>query len=182
MHPVEHLYYYACILPNLALLCSPFHFLWNGVHLLLAPGASHSGFEDHFQADNFHYMFAPHTSCSSHLSHASGTTATTSATTRASAPDSSTFCSTLTKPSSKRSKLHVSRFQNHRSTLTLPFESPQRQKRGPSRRKGAAQRPPRAQACALHLYLHRMWRDVLCKRNTLGPVEGRCIVTPSGIR
>jgi sterol desaturase/sphingolipid hydroxylase (fatty acid hydroxylase superfamily) len=56
MHPVEHLYYYACILPNLALVCSPFHFLWNGVHLLLAPGASHSGFEDHFQADNFHYM------------------------------------------------------------------------------------------------------------------------------
>jgi hypothetical protein len=56
MHPVEHLYYYACILPNLALVASPFHFLWNGVHLLLAPGASHSGFEDHFQADNFHYM------------------------------------------------------------------------------------------------------------------------------
>lgn len=57
MHPVEHLYYYACVLPNLALRCSPFHLLWNGVHLLLAPAASHSGFEDHFQADNFHYMY-----------------------------------------------------------------------------------------------------------------------------
>ena len=56
MHPVEHLYYYACILPNLLCFASPFHMLWNGAHLLLAPGASHSGFEDHFQADAFHYM------------------------------------------------------------------------------------------------------------------------------
>jgi sterol desaturase/sphingolipid hydroxylase (fatty acid hydroxylase superfamily) len=56
MHPIEHLYYYACILPSLVIFCSPFHFLWNGVHLLLAPGASHSGYEDHFQADAFHYM------------------------------------------------------------------------------------------------------------------------------
>jgi hypothetical protein len=57
MHPIEHLYYYSCILPNLVpYFCSPFAFLWNGVHLLLAPGASHSGFEDHFQADGFHYM------------------------------------------------------------------------------------------------------------------------------
>lgn len=30
MHPVEHLYYYACILPSLVFYCSPFHFLWNG--------------------------------------------------------------------------------------------------------------------------------------------------------
>jgi hypothetical protein len=35
---------------------SPFHFLWNGVHLVLAPGASHSGYEDHFQADAYHYI------------------------------------------------------------------------------------------------------------------------------
>jgi sterol desaturase/sphingolipid hydroxylase (fatty acid hydroxylase superfamily) len=42
MHPVEHLYYYACIAPSLLFVCSPFAFLWNGVHLLLSPGASHS--------------------------------------------------------------------------------------------------------------------------------------------
>ena len=42
---------------------SPFHFLWNGVHLLLAPGASHSGYEDHFQADAFHYMHHKYFEC-----------------------------------------------------------------------------------------------------------------------
>jgi sterol desaturase/sphingolipid hydroxylase (fatty acid hydroxylase superfamily) len=56
MHPVEHVYYYACILPSLLFYTTPFAFLWNGVHLLLAPGASHSGWEDHFQADAFHYL------------------------------------------------------------------------------------------------------------------------------
>jgi sterol desaturase/sphingolipid hydroxylase (fatty acid hydroxylase superfamily) len=56
MHPVEHIYYFACILPSLVFLCSPFAFLWNGVHLLLSPAASHSGWEDHFQGGSFHYM------------------------------------------------------------------------------------------------------------------------------
>jgi sterol desaturase/sphingolipid hydroxylase (fatty acid hydroxylase superfamily) len=56
MHPIEHLYYYSCILPNLLVFCSPLHLLWNGVHLLIAPAAGHSGFEDHFQADTFHYL------------------------------------------------------------------------------------------------------------------------------
>jgi len=56
MHPIEHLYYYSCILPSLCFFASPFHFLWNGIHLVLAPGASHSGFEDHFQADQYHYI------------------------------------------------------------------------------------------------------------------------------
>lgn len=63
MHPVEHLYYYACVLPSLVFFASPFHFLWNGVHLLLSPGASHSGYEDHFQADNFHYMHHRYFEC-----------------------------------------------------------------------------------------------------------------------
>jgi len=44
-------------------LASPFHLLWNGVHLLLAPGASHSGWEDHFQADDFHYMHHRYFEC-----------------------------------------------------------------------------------------------------------------------
>jgi len=56
MHPVEHLYYYSCVLPSLIFTLSPYAFLWNGVHLLLAPAASHSGWEDHFQSDTFHYL------------------------------------------------------------------------------------------------------------------------------
>jgi len=63
IHPVEHLYYYACILPSLLCYSSPFHFLWNGTHLLLSPGASHSGWEDHFQADGFHYMHHRYFEC-----------------------------------------------------------------------------------------------------------------------
>ena len=63
MHPVEHLYYFACIGPSLLLNCSPFGFLWNGVHLLLSPAASHSGYEDHFQSDVFHYMHHRYFEC-----------------------------------------------------------------------------------------------------------------------
>ena len=63
MHPVEHLYYYTCILPSVFLFASPFHFLWNGVHLLLSPAAGHSGWEDHWQADMFHYMHHRYFEC-----------------------------------------------------------------------------------------------------------------------
>merc|ERR1719461_1540424 len=49
MHPVEHMYYFSCIAPSL------YHFAWNGWHLLLSPAASHSGWEDHMQSDQFHY-------------------------------------------------------------------------------------------------------------------------------
>jgi sterol desaturase/sphingolipid hydroxylase (fatty acid hydroxylase superfamily) len=63
MHPVEHLYYYSCILPSLLFICSPFALLWNGVHLLLSPAASHSGWEDHFQSDVFHYMHHRYFEC-----------------------------------------------------------------------------------------------------------------------
>jgi hypothetical protein len=30
--------------------------MWNGVHLSISPSASHSGYEDHFQSDQFHYL------------------------------------------------------------------------------------------------------------------------------
>lgn len=63
MHPVEHLYYYACVLPSLVFLCSPYAFVWNGVHLLLSPSASHSGYEDHFQSDTFHYLHHRYFEC-----------------------------------------------------------------------------------------------------------------------
>merc|ERR550525_1946952 len=45
MHPIEHLYYYSCIFPSLYFFMSPFHFWWNGCHLLISPAASHSGWE-----------------------------------------------------------------------------------------------------------------------------------------
>ena len=54
MHPVENLYYFSCVAPSLLFRLSPFQMLWNGVHLLLSPGASHSGWEDHVQSDQFH--------------------------------------------------------------------------------------------------------------------------------
>ena len=33
-----------------------FKYSWNGIHLLLSPAASHSGWEDHTQGDQFHYI------------------------------------------------------------------------------------------------------------------------------
>jgi len=56
MHLIEHLYYFSCVLPSLVFHMSPLHFLWNGMHLLLSPAASHSGWEDHVQSDQFHYL------------------------------------------------------------------------------------------------------------------------------
>merc|ERR1719201_1697597 len=56
MHPIEHMYYFSCIAPSLYLYLSPFHFAFNGWHLLLSPAASHSGWEDHLQSDQFHYL------------------------------------------------------------------------------------------------------------------------------
>ena len=63
MHPVEHLYYFTCAGPSLLLFVSPFAFMWNGVHLLLSPAASHSGYEDHFQSDQFHYLHHRYFEC-----------------------------------------------------------------------------------------------------------------------
>lgn len=54
MSPAEHLYYISSIAPSVYWHASPFQFLWNGVHLILSPAASHSGWEDHWQSDQFH--------------------------------------------------------------------------------------------------------------------------------
>jgi hypothetical protein len=35
---------------------SPFVFLWLFVHLTFSPAAGHSGYEDHFQSDQYHYL------------------------------------------------------------------------------------------------------------------------------
>lgn len=56
MHPIEHLYYFSCVGPSLYVHASPFMMMWNGIHLLISPAASHSGWEDHFQSDQFHYL------------------------------------------------------------------------------------------------------------------------------
>eukprot|EP00937_MAST-01D_sp_MAST-1D-sp2_P006630 g6630.t1 len=56
MHPVEHLFYFSCAGPSLYCFASPFAFMWNGVHLLISPAASHSGYEDNMQSDQFHYL------------------------------------------------------------------------------------------------------------------------------
>jgi len=56
MHPIEHLYYFACVAPLLYTLGSPFATMWMGMHLLLSPAASHSGWEDHMQSDQYHYL------------------------------------------------------------------------------------------------------------------------------
>ena len=56
MHPIEHLYYFSCVAPSLYIFASPFAFMWNGVHLLISPAASHSGYEDNMQSDQFHYL------------------------------------------------------------------------------------------------------------------------------
>ena len=56
MHPIEHLYYFSCVAPSLYIFASPFAFMWNRVHLLISPAASHSGYEDNMQSDQFHYL------------------------------------------------------------------------------------------------------------------------------
>merc|ERR1719469_522447 len=57
MHPVEHLFFFSILGINAILgFVSPWHFRWSLCWLVLAPGASHSGWEDHFNADQFHYL------------------------------------------------------------------------------------------------------------------------------
>eukprot|EP01116_Phalansterium_solitarium_P023963 TRINITY_DN863_c0_g2_i2.p1 TRINITY_DN863_c0_g2~~TRINITY_DN863_c0_g2_i2.p1 ORF type:complete len:484 (-),score=157.39 TRINITY_DN863_c0_g2_i2:438-1889(-) len=63
MHPIEHLYYFSCVGPSLLVPASPFMMLWNGYHLILSPAASHSGWEDNLQSDQFHYLHHRYFEC-----------------------------------------------------------------------------------------------------------------------
>lgn len=63
MHPIEHLYYFSCALLSLYVHASPFAFMFNGVHLLISPAASHSGFEDNMQSDQYHYLHHRYFEC-----------------------------------------------------------------------------------------------------------------------
>ncbi len=63
MHPLEHMYYFTCYAPCLLLPLHPFVVFWMGVHVVISPAASHSGFEDHFSADLVHYLHHRYTDC-----------------------------------------------------------------------------------------------------------------------
>lgn len=106
MHPVEHLYYFACLAPTIWFGGPPFLMLWNGYHLLLSPAASHSGYEDHtFQSDQFHYLHHAKFECnygsaSMPFDHSNGTfTANFKATTQ---PLSKTMTNSMKKKNQER--------------------------------------------------------------------------------
>ena len=63
MHPIEHMYYFTSIAPSLYFRMTPFAFLWNGIHLIISPAASHSGYEDHCGSDQYHYLHHRHFEC-----------------------------------------------------------------------------------------------------------------------
>jgi hypothetical protein len=63
MHPLEHMLYFSCYAPCLLGGFHPFLLFWMGVHSVIAPAASHSGYEDHFSADVVHYLHHRYTDC-----------------------------------------------------------------------------------------------------------------------
>ena len=69
MHPIEHMYYYTCygpllVLPTVfGLKLHPFLIFWMGMHLVISPAASHSGYEDHFSSDLLHYLHHRYCEC-----------------------------------------------------------------------------------------------------------------------
>jgi sterol desaturase/sphingolipid hydroxylase (fatty acid hydroxylase superfamily) len=57
MHPVEHLVYYSnVIFPTILFPVSPLVYSFMFFHLGLAPACGHSGFEDHWHSDQYHYI------------------------------------------------------------------------------------------------------------------------------
>ena len=63
MHPVEHIYYLSCVSLSLYITASPFLVVWNLIHAVLAPAAGHSGYEDHWQSDQFHHIHHQYFEC-----------------------------------------------------------------------------------------------------------------------
>jgi sterol desaturase/sphingolipid hydroxylase (fatty acid hydroxylase superfamily) len=64
MHPLEHIYYFSVLwLPLLFCRFHPFLLYWMGVHVMCAPAAGHSGYEDHWQADIHHYYHHRYFEC-----------------------------------------------------------------------------------------------------------------------
>lgn len=59
MSPTEHLYYFTSYGPLLLsawVRTTPLALMFCGVHLLFSPAAAHSGFEDHWGSDQYHYL------------------------------------------------------------------------------------------------------------------------------
>jgi len=56
MHPIEHLYFFSMLGLSACFDLAPWHFRYNLVWLMLAPGASHGGYEDVWNSDQFHYL------------------------------------------------------------------------------------------------------------------------------
>jgi len=46
MHPVEHLFYFSCMLIHVIVPSHPLHMLFNGIQTGIGPGLSHSGFDE----------------------------------------------------------------------------------------------------------------------------------------
>lgn len=64
MHPMEHMYYFSVLWwPLLCCRFHPFLLYWMGVHVMCAPAAGHSGYEDHWQADIHHYYHHRYFEC-----------------------------------------------------------------------------------------------------------------------
>lgn len=57
MHPVEHLLYFAnALLPTLVVPVSPLLYTFMGLHRVLAPAGGHSGFEDAWNSNQYHWI------------------------------------------------------------------------------------------------------------------------------
>eukprot|EP00041_Stephanoeca_diplocostata_P021028 m.481822 g.481822 ORF g.481822 m.481822 type:complete len:464 (-) comp21717_c0_seq29:122-1513(-) len=63
MHPIEHMYYFSCVGFSFFVVGSPFLVTWNLIHAVLAPAAGHSGYEDHWQSDQFHHLHHQYFEC-----------------------------------------------------------------------------------------------------------------------
>lgn len=65
MHPAEHFYYFTCYGPLIWAACHNFavHPFIVGIHVTLSPAASHSGYEDHWSANLYHYLHHRYYAC-----------------------------------------------------------------------------------------------------------------------
>jgi sterol desaturase/sphingolipid hydroxylase (fatty acid hydroxylase superfamily) len=56
MHPIEHLFYYTCVLTPVVFTIHPFHFLLNKFHADISPVAGHDGYDQPAGGSKFHYL------------------------------------------------------------------------------------------------------------------------------
>ncbi len=64
MHPIEHLFYYACtVIPTCLILQHPFHFIYSRVHCDFSPLPGHDGFDQPAGGSYYHYLHHAHFNC-----------------------------------------------------------------------------------------------------------------------